>query len=265
MSGAKADRGVRDWLPIEAATGPRVRNALEEAVDAWSGKWFAGARAEIAAVEARAAGAPQVAGGWLLHGDAVAVPADGLDTIRVAGLALGADAENLVLSEPDRDIIGRLAATIADDLAARLCVALGREQPAPGAAVPRDDPLDGDAGIALRISDTQGRPLTQASVRLAALVPFLKAGIKTGKNTPSLARITRAIEKTATRIDVRLGETRLTLGELSGLARGDVLVLDRPIDDGATLALDGRLFASAGLEWLGDTTRLILSHEPRDI
>jgi hypothetical protein len=264
MSRLDASAGIRVWLPIQAATGPRVRDALETAVDQWWQKWFAAARPGATTIEARSAGAPRLAGGWLLHGGAVAVPADGPETFRLAGLALAADPESLVLSEPDRDILSRLAATISADLAAALGATLGCVSPTMAEATPGDDPLGGDAGIVVRVTDAQGRPLVSAAIPLATLVPFVKAGIEPGKADAPLARITRAIERTATRIDVRLGRTSLSLGELAGLAAGDVLVLDRSVEDGAELALHGRPFARAGLEQDDATTRLILSAETRD-
>lgn len=258
---------IRSWLPLDAALGPRVRDPLERAVDDWSGRWFAGARASLASLEPRTAGAPRLAGGWLLHRDAVGVPVEGPDAIRLAGLALGADSEGLVLSEADRDIMGRLAADILADLAATLAGVLGLTagiDPSPVACV---DPLDGEAGIILRILDAQGRPLAQAALSLGIVVPFLKAAIKAGP-APALARIDGALGPTRTRLDIRLGETRLSLGELAGLGSGDVLVLDRTIEAGAAVAIaTGRsqAFARATLEQEDGGTRLVFANEKREI
>jgi hypothetical protein len=55
---------------------------------------------------------------------------------------------------------------------------------------------------------------------------------------------------------------------LAGLAAGDVLVLDRTIETGATISVSAgerTPFASADLEPDDGTFRLILNHEPRDI
>lgn len=255
---------VREWLPRDAASGPRVRDALEGAVDAWSDKWFAGARASLAAVEPRSAGAPYMAGGWLLYGASAAVPDGSPDALRLAGLALGADPESLVLSEPDRDIIGRLAAAILADLAAALCVALGRPLTGNEEATPRADPLAGDAGIVLGLADARGNRLAEAAVPLGALASFLRSSIPARK-VPPLGRMDRALDRTAARLDVRLGETRLTLGDLAGLAPGDVVVLDRTVAAGARVALArGEPFAGAALDAGGPAARLVLTHEPRD-
>jgi hypothetical protein len=261
MSGA-----VREWLPLGAATSPRVRDALEGAVDLWSGKWFAAVRVSLASIEPRPLGAPSVPDGWLLHAGTVAVPADGPDAIRLAGLALGADPEKLVLSEPDRDIIARLAATMCADLAATIAAALG--QPIGGDAQPTAtaDPLERGPGLALRIDEANGRVLTRAVLPLSTLVSFIRTAVPKG-SAPALARMDGAIGRTATRLDIRLGETKLSLGELAQLTPGDVLVLDRTIEAGARVSLgaaERKPFARATLEPDGDTTRLILAHDRRD-
>lgn len=258
---------IRNWLPLGAAAGPRVRDALERAVDDWSGKWFAGARVQLVAVEPRSAGAPRLSAGWLIYREAVAVPVDGTDAIRVAGLALGGDPEGLVLSEADLDILGRLSTEILADLAAMLASALGLPKRTDASPAPCVDPLEGDAGIVLRIQDVRGRGIAQAALPLGALVPFLKASIPAGP-TPDLARIDGALGRTRTRLDIRLGETRLSLGELAGLTSGDVVILDRTIEAGAEVAVAagrGQAFARATLEPDDDGTRLIFANEKRDI
>jgi hypothetical protein len=257
---------LREWLPLNAATGPRVRDALEGAVDTWSRTWFAGARGLLTSVAPHPSGAPEAAGGWLLYDDIVAVPADGPDAIRLAGLALGVAPESLVLSEPDRDIIGRLAATILADLAAALAASLERPPSGGAAPTPTADPLEGDAGIVLRVADASGRTLAQAALPLAALVPFLKARIP-ARPAPDLPHLDGPVGRTLTRLDIRLGDTRLSLGDLTGLAAGDVLVLDREIEAGARVALGsahGQPFARGAFETDRGTTRLTLAHEIRD-
>lgn len=254
---------VRNWLPPEAAIAPRVRDALEGVVDAWSGKWFPGIRAELSRVEAYATGR---AGDWLVHCGAVALPVDGPEAIRLAGLALGADTENLILSEPDRDIVGRFAAVMLADLAATLSSVIGLGPGGADAPVPTPDPLAGESGIELHICDAAGRPLVRAVIPLSALVPFIKAGIP-ARRGPELARIDGPVGRTATRLDIRLGGARLSLGDLAGLSAGDVLVLDRIIETGASVSLstgERTPFAGAILEPDCGTTRLILTHQRRE-
>lgn len=254
---------VRDWLPLLAATGPRVRDALERAVDDWSGRWFASARLSRNTVEPRSAGAPRLTSGWLLYDDAVALPAERPDALRLAGAALGADPEGVVLSEADRDILGHLATEILADLAATLARSLGLAESNGAPPVPSMDPLEGGPGIVLQVFDANGRALVQAALSLGLLVPFLKAKIP-ARSAPALARIDGALGRTSTRLHIRLGDTRLSLGELADLSAGDVVILDRTIEAGAQVAIGagrGGAFASATLEPEDGGTRLIFANE----
>lgn len=255
---------VRDWLPPGAAMAPRLRAGLEGVVDAWSRTWFAGAHASLRVMEPQAADPARNEGGRRLYHGSVALKADGPEAIRLAGLALGADLAGVILSEPDRDIVDRLAASILGDLAAALAAAVGLPVEVDAEPVPCPDTFRRDPGVRLSIADAQGHALCQAVLPTPALVPFLKAGIA-ARPAPPLGRLAGAVGRTGARLDIRLGEARLGLGELAGLAVGDVLVLDRKIDAGALLYVaPGRrgAFARAALDAGGDATRLLLAAEP---
>jgi hypothetical protein len=63
------------------------------------------------------------------------------------------------------------------------------------------------------------------------------------------------------RIEARLGVAVLALGELAALGPGDVLILDRSIEQGAALALpsSARPFARAAIAERGAELSLTLS------
>lgn len=255
---------IRSWLPPGAAMGPRVRHALEETVAAWSETWFAGTRAGVQSVEPRTAGAVNISGGWFLFHGAVALPADGSEAIRLAALALGVETEGIVLSEADRDILGRLAATMLADLASALTNSLGLPLGDEAAPLHCVDPLDSGSGLSLVIADTRHRFLCQVAIPSPSVVPMLKAGIAR-RPAPALARFEGPLGRSRARLDISLGEAKLSLGELAGLAVGDVLVLDRKIAAGATVAVragrrDG--FARASFDSDGGRDRLVLAAEP---
>jgi flagellar motor switch/type III secretory pathway protein FliN len=228
---------VRDWLPAGAATGRHARAHLEEKVASWSERWFAGASASLSSL------APCPAGG------ATAPP----ETLRIAGLALGADPRRLVLSEPDRDILEGLAAAIAADLAASLGA------PAPGEGPEPSPAEEAEPAILAGASDGEGRDLLQLAVPAAALVPAIKARIPARTAQP-LGDIERASGKTVTRIELRLGAASLSLAELAGLGEGDVLLLDRRVEDGVEVAAApaASAFARGALEHTTDGSRLVL-------
>lgn len=240
---------VREWLPAEAAASAAVRRLIREAVGTWAPKWFA--RAEIAAseVEVRSGAATARAAGWQVA-RAVGTALSPSETLRLAGLALGADPERLVLSEADRDILGRFAAGIAGDLAGAIEAALGLDPPEAESSSATDDPFCGEGGLQFSVIHRGDRPLLHVAIPAAALVPFRKAAIPPARRRAApLARIDRAFESTAVRVEARLGQAVLPLRELAALAPGDVVILDRAIDDGASLSLrsSGRPFARAAI------------------
>jgi len=250
---------ARDWLPAAALDAPAVRRALDHALSSWSERWLPAGRLAAAGFAAHRSGTPPPASGWNRYGTATLLAAD---EFRLAGLALGTRPEGLVLSEVDRDILGRFTARIAADLASALDRAIGRNPPAEADAEPvAGDPLP-DGGLLFAIADAAGAPVLHGAMPLAALVPFRKSLLGGGRRPrPALARLGRAAGATPVRVEARLGAAVLALGELAALGPGDVLILDRPIDQGAALALarSGRPFARAAIAERGAEVSLTLS------
>ena len=250
------------WLPREILGSQPVRTLVTDAVGTWSNKWFAAGGLAAAGFEALNKGAPSGAWGWRVYGSAVALAAGAPAMIPLAGLALGTDFGRLVLSEVDRDIIGRFSTRIAADLARSLDRALGLPPSDDAGEVAVENVL-ADGGLLFAISNGVDAPILHGAIPAAVLVPFLKSAIAPPRRPRSqMSRLTRAIGATQVRIEARLGATILPLGELADLAPGDVLILDRPVATGAALALShsGRTFASAAIADRGDGLALLLSH-----
>src|SRR6185295_7727378 len=135
--GPGMSRHVREWLPAEAAACAAVRRLVGEAVGQWGPKWFARAEPRAAGFEIRKGAAARRTGGWQAAG-AVATWLAASETVRLAGLALGAEA---------------------------------------GAPVSVEDPFAAGGGLLFSVNDRGERPLLQVAIPAAALVPFLKAAI----------------------------------------------------------------------------------------
>jgi flagellar motor switch/type III secretory pathway protein FliN len=258
---------VGEWLPRAAMDAAPVRNFVAGTVETWSHKWFGAGGLTASGFEALPSGAPCRASGWRIHGSAVALAADAPAMLPLAGLALGAEPGRLVLSEVDRDIIGRFTARIAADLALSLERALGLAPPAGERDEAVEHPLPG-GGLLFTLADGAGAELLHGAIPTAALVAFLKSAIPPARAPrPPMSRLARAIGATSVQVDVRLGATTLALGDLAGLVPGDVLILDRPVAAGAGLALSrsGRTFASGALADRGETLALLLSPQDREI
>lgn len=256
---------VRDWLPLETADSARIRTLAGEVVDSWSRKWLA-ANAAAAGFEVRRGKAPPHPGGWRRPGAAIGIALGAAEMIRLAGAALGPAPERFVLSEVDRDILSRFTATLAADLAQAVEQALGFA-PAGTEGSACADPLADAGGLLFDAVDSQGRVLAHVAIPHDALVPTLKAAIRPRRRgLPPAARLSQAYGATAVRIEARLGAAALPLGEVAALAPGDVLILDRTIEEGAAVSLagSGKAFARGVIDASAHALSLILSSQPRE-
>jgi flagellar motor switch/type III secretory pathway protein FliN len=261
MSGA-----VREWLPREAMDAAPVRNLVAATVDAWSCKWFAACRVVATGFETLQSGARCRASGWRVHGSAIALAAGAPAMIPLAALALGGEPGRLVLSEVDRDIIGRFTTRIAADLALSLEQALGLDPADSAGDVPAENVLP-DGGLLFAIANGSDAPILHGAIPTAALAAFLRSVLPPARRPRSpMSLLADAVGATPVKVEASVGATSLSLGELAGLAPGDVLILDRPVAAGAALALfrSGRTFADGAIADRGAGVELLLSTPDRE-
>jgi flagellar motor switch/type III secretory pathway protein FliN len=257
---------VKEWLPRDALDTAPVRQLVAGAVEAWSRKWFATGGLAATGFEAMHPGAACQASGWRVYGSVVALAAGAPAMIPLAGLALGAEPGRLVLSEVDRDIIGRFTTQIAADLALSLEGALGIDPSDRADDIAVEDALPDD-GLLFTITNGAGAQVLEGAIPAAALVAFLKSTIPSARRPRSpISRLGRAIGATPVQVEARLGATTLPLGDLADLAPGDVLMLDRSVAAGAGLALFGseRIFADGAIADREQGIALLLSPQDRE-
>ena len=198
----------------------------------WARRWF-GARPVAVTSFVTLAGPPppDIDGDWRRHADLVAVKHSRVANSRLLERALDLSLEGLVLSEIDRRVIAALAQRVIEDLAATLKAALDVGT----AALP--DPL-GPFGCAL-IGIAEGRDqLLTVAIPLEALVRLRKAELAPASRSANpLAGVSEALQPTTVVLEASLGKVKLSLAELQGLSPGDIVVLDRVIEDGGEISL----------------------------
>ena len=219
-------RLAQSWLPIEAATGPRVRARIETAVTAWASRWFTDRRLETSGWTVR----PEAARGgtvdtiWRRPGAGVAIGRSPREEGRILDWALDANLEALKPDADDRRVLDAFAARLTDDLASELEKALGLSD------------ADRDAGAALGpvvvvdLADAHGLRIGTLAMPVPAVVALCKS-LAPDAAKPDVALTPRldAAASTEVAIEVVLGRTTVGLAELRGLAVGDVLVLGTPL------------------------------------
>lgn len=255
---------VREWLPHDALAHEAVRTALERAITQWNTQWFTTAFAAIAGIRIAGADArPEGEGtGWRVYRAAIAVRAGRSGLSRLVNRSLDLRTEAANLTEADRYVLDGLEQRILDDLAETLEAALGVPGPSRSAPHRPADPFAGDGGLLVSLADPQGREVLTLAVPRSAAIGYVKASMPriSSKNAP-LPPLAGALAAVAIPVEAEIGRAELSLAELNELAVGDVLVLDRRLEQAVDLVgvRSGRIFAQAALTKVEDGLALVFS------
>ena len=255
---------VREWLPCDVLTHGVVRESVGQAVAAWSARWFTGPCASVAAMK-YATGDPRNEKdetGWRIYRTAVAVRGTRQAFSRMVDRALDIEALPAELSEADRLLLASFGRAMIEDLVAELehAFAIPGEMKSEPEKVA--DPLRDAGGLVVSLADPAGRDILTLAVPADVVVPSVKAhlgpAVRRTENLPPLSEPLRAVTMA---VEARVGRVELTLAELNELAVGDVLILDRRLEQTVDVAHAGtrQVFAKAMLTSVDDGMALVFS------
>lgn len=229
------------WLPREAFGASGVEHLLSEVAQGWSHKWFVGRSVECRHDVVPSMGGDEIRYRVLEDGLAIGLAND--PHLTIAGAMLGATIDRRKARPADIKLFDRLAAACIDDLCSRLTRAfkLGNDgrwrEGRPGEGLPFDDARFNVLGFA-----GAAAPLITAFVALDLEVGLIKSGLPPTPES-ELKPLSAALAGQKVSLAAFLGRCDLTIADLSGLAEGDVVVLDRKLDSSLDLALDGKVKA----------------------
>lgn len=217
---------AKDWLPQQAFCDEAVEAVLAETVERWSKRWFAKGTAAVAAVHAAEIARPspqsRVASGVLAEAELT-----GRGKRVLLEAALDADLAIQVLSEGDHAVLDAFAGAALQDFVALL------DETFKSAA--------GDEGAGVRfVLSLAGMELLAATLPRHVLVPALRGRLgapRSGREAPK-SRL-GALGATKVTAEAVLGQVELALGDLNNLGVGDVVILDRGVQDPVELRLAG--------------------------
>ena len=212
--------------------------ALADPVRHWSVKWFAtGAVSVLSAVPESGSGGRDAAA-W--HRDTHdielrLVPSAATD---LACRMLDHRIEDKTLRPADRQLIAQLTAACLDDLRSTVCRAFGSDiaEPWREGSLARSD----EAGVELRLAWRHGPQLATVWIGMALAVACRKSRCGAGRSDTGLGRSDDALASVELSLSANLGSGALTLAELQALDEGDVLVLERALDETLPLLVNGR-------------------------
>ncbi|HEX8527292.1 FliM/FliN family flagellar motor switch protein [Allosphingosinicella sp.] len=255
---------ANDWLPAGVAERQDLRAALAEAVGQWAEAWFAAARPTLASVRsACGTDVPDEHGiCWSVAKGPVAAGVSRPGRMALAALALGPEIERLVLTETERDIVEVFVAELLGDLSVRVGRALGCGHDATSNGGIGSDPFT-LGGLLAEIDLGPAGPLRLA-VPMSAIVAFCRTRVPAPDRRPRISAVAEAVGASPITVTAILGTADLALGDFMSLAAGDVLVLNRTIDEGADLFVEAATtrFARGALE-PGEGQALLTLHSDR--
>jgi flagellar motor switch/type III secretory pathway protein FliN len=179
----------------------------------------------------------------------LAVPAPSLARLR--GKALDIRVSLRPETERDASLLRGFETRMMADLASRVETALGIGMAGRNAATSAADPWAlGASAICGIVAEADGAEAVRLAVPLEHVVAFRKAGLAPPRRRRASARREDALRPGKVGVEARLGSAELNIGELRSLAPGDVLVLDRGLDEPTELLIadGGQPFARGRLD-----------------
>ncbi len=227
----------RPWLPADTAAPTRVRGAIADMVDGWAREWFAGEPLRalgtlVRLTDPRGELRKTI---WHVHGGGLAIGVTPAGTTalgaHVLGLAIGA--ERL---PADLGVLERVGSDCLDALKRRAVALLGLTDA--GDWIFADGGSGSRAVYRLDISNSLRNPAVVLELSSEAFAAFVKAAMPAPAPQP-LGTPADALANLPVRLAALVGGCELTVAELGELAPGDVVVLDRGLDETLPLAIDG--------------------------
>jgi flagellar motor switch/type III secretory pathway protein FliN len=234
-----------------------VRETLEQAVATWNGQWFVTPGVVVADLRpaTRDARPDNDGNGWRVYRTALAVRAARGALPRLVGRALDLRADAAGHTAADLRLLAAFEEKLLESLTETLERALGvggalktePERPA--------DPIGEQGGVLVSLTDPSGREALTLAIPSEVVFRYVKASqtAPSAKRTP-LRPLTHTLADVKLAFEARIGKVELTLAELNELAVGDVLVLDRRVDETVDIAgvYSQDVFAKAVLTNVGD-------------
>lgn len=222
------------WLPSTIVRREALRRLADETVAAWSSRWFANDSAALCTITPKAVegkGAPAAAAWRSPSGSGVAIQCPESSRRKLAGWALDYRFEPGELEQADRAVIEALDKQLLDDLGRSLEAALGIATGDAGASASVSKPLDGEDEVFLRVTDVNGDNILTIAVAMTAIVALCLKSLPPPRPAPPFGKRLAGLGPTPVRMRVTVGEVEIPFAELPRLAAGDVLVLNRSLDD----------------------------------
>lgn len=249
---------VRAWLPRQVADRPAIKALIEEAVRRWSDRWFARGRLSVSRMALQPLRPSSQRDNRQLHRTiGLQVRDEALN--RIVDLALDAGVSPLAHTQADEILLAGFGEKLLKDLAGEVSLALGIDGQSAPDALAANSPAQDE--LLIVVGSQGGDDLLALTLPFEALIPACLASLPRPSVQPKpMVSLTTALGAIKVRLKVQAGRARMRLEDLTGLATGDVLVLDRRLEHGVALriAATDQPVASAQISHLDGQVALIV-------
>lgn len=225
---------AREWLPAGALTSAALSSLVHETVGAWAEHWIERpTRLTPSAIDPVV---PQASGskllGWTLYGNNVGVHMAPAALFRLLALVLNCRLEPAGLTPADRRVLDDLELAMLSDLAKRLDDVFGEKGTSPDRTPKPKSPFETDGGVEFAFSDEAGHHLFSLGLPAPVLASARKSLVSepAGSGRP-LQPFSDALADEFVDVGAVIGRSTISLTDLSQLVAGDVLVLDRGVEE----------------------------------
>lgn len=254
----------RDWLPLSVISDDVVRDVIRSVVTQWCERWFVGEPAVVSQLKVSSGAARNESdyAGWRVCRSAIAIRGDRPALSRMVDRALDVHTEDLHLTEGDQALLQGLEHKILDDLCETFEQAFGLAGELKSQPQKIRDPLTDCGGLLASLVETSGREILSFAVPAHVVVPCIKAHLGPIAQKPEdLQPLVKALGNVPVSIEALIGSAGLSLTEFNDLAVGDILVLDRTLDEPVDITGAGspHVFAKARLTHVDDGMVLVFN------
>ncbi len=221
--------GVKNWLPIDAFTLDLVKSVLADPIAGWSDSWFTRATASISAVRTGGRQPVATAQSLSIQGSQVVLDVPAHRKRLLLQALLGMDLSTETLGEADRHVLDVFVTKVVEDLVSTV----------EGAIAGADDTADRGPLVEVTLS-MSAHDVLGIWLPVAALVPLVKGHLGGAREQLAAPRNrSEALRGTQIAMNAVVGRAELTMNDLQELNAGDVLILDRALNEPIELRVPG--------------------------
>jgi len=227
------------WLPGNTAVPPLAQGALADMVDGWSKAWFAYEPVRALGLLTRVVRAPGELRKtmWEACDDGLAIGMPPLRKTILGAKALGIARGGAERPATDLALLDSVGGDCLEDLKRRSATLFGIEKPVSWRAC--DGTPHGDPAYRIEIADTDRSLVLALELSADCFTRFVRAWLPAPPAARKFGSPLAALGGLPVTLSVAVGRCELTVAELSSLALGDVLILDRALDAVMPLAIEG--------------------------